>query len=88
MTGFYAKFHQTAERFGGRTAIEVQRRGGLETWTYGRLRDKAEELASLLSRQGVGQGDRGMQVATVGARHGTQHDVAGFFEKRCVDCGV
>ncbi len=58
MTGFYARFQQAAERFGERTAIEVQRREGLESWTYGRLRAKAEELAYLLSRQSVGFADR------------------------------
>ena len=58
MDGFYDRFSRMAERFGERTAVEVQRRDGLEIWTYGRLRDRTEELAGLLSSRGIQPGDR------------------------------
>jgi long-chain acyl-CoA synthetase len=67
VTGFYARFQQAAERFGERTAIEVQGRDGLDTWSYARLRARAEHFASLLSARGVGRGDRCALLAEDGA---------------------
>jgi long-chain acyl-CoA synthetase len=57
-TGLYERFSRSASRFSGRTAIEVQRRDSLETWTYERLRSRAETVAALLAAEGVGSGDR------------------------------
>ena len=57
-TGLYERFSRSASRFSGQTAIEVQRRDSLETWTYERLRVRAEWLAARLAAEGVGKGDR------------------------------
>lgn len=58
MTSFYARFHEAAERFHDRTAIEVQRRQGVERFTYARLRSMAGAAAAFLAAQGVRPGSR------------------------------
>jgi long-chain acyl-CoA synthetase len=57
-TGLYERFSRSASLFGGRTAVEVQRRDSLESWSYERLRSFAETMAARLAAEGVGPGDR------------------------------
>jgi len=54
---FYERFAATAERFGSRTAIELQHRDRVEVATYGELRNKAEAAAGYLASQYVRAGD-------------------------------
>lgn len=54
---FYEKFARAAERFSGRVAITFQRRGGLESITYGELRLKTEAAGTSLRSRGIGSGD-------------------------------
>jgi long-chain acyl-CoA synthetase len=56
--GLYERFARSASRFGERTAVEVQRRDSLESWTYEALRSRAEAMAASLAAEGVGAGDR------------------------------
>jgi len=58
MNNFYEHFAVVAGRHRERIAIEVQRRSGLETFTYGKLGERAERTAGWLARQGVKPGDR------------------------------
>jgi long-chain acyl-CoA synthetase len=66
--GLYGRFSRTASRLGERTAVEVLRRDGLESWTYERLRSRAETMAASLAARGVGPGDR----CALLAENGTQ----------------
>ena len=56
--GFYDRFSSVAARRGERVAVEVQSRDGLDSWSYARLSDRAETLASALWSTGVREGDR------------------------------
>jgi long-chain acyl-CoA synthetase len=58
MTGFYHRFSETVDRLPDRTAVEVQARDSLESFTYGQLRSMAENTSSFLASRGVGAGDR------------------------------
>ena len=58
MSGFYQRFASMAERFAERPAIQVQRRDGVDRFTYADLERLAATAAALLSRQGVGPRDR------------------------------
>jgi long-chain acyl-CoA synthetase len=58
MNNFWEVFAATAERHGARTAVEIQRREGLETFTYARLAALALDAAAALAARGVARGDR------------------------------
>ena len=58
MRNFYEQFAAAAARFPGRTAVEVVRRDGLESFTYAELHGTAERVAAWLADQGIRQGDR------------------------------
>jgi long-chain acyl-CoA synthetase len=51
-------FAGTVERFGGRTAVEIQRPDRVDAFTYRQLSDMAGAWASHLVTQGIGVGDR------------------------------
>ena len=55
---FYALFASAADRFGPRTAIDVQRRDGITSVSYDELRDFAERTSGWLRARGVAAGDR------------------------------
>ncbi len=52
MNNFYEQFAAAAERFATRTAIEVQRRDGIDRFTYAQLRSMAECTAEFLTAHG------------------------------------
>jgi long-chain acyl-CoA synthetase len=54
----WAVFAEAAGRFGGRTAVEIQRSGGGERFTYRQLFDMASAWAAWLTAEGVAPGDR------------------------------
>ncbi len=58
MQNFFEQFAWAADHHGARTAIEVQRRDGLDAFTYQRLREMAERTAAWLAVIGVGPGER------------------------------
>jgi long-chain acyl-CoA synthetase len=58
MQNFFEQFAWAAERHAGRTAIEVQHKDSLESFTYGRLREMAERTAAWLAVIGIGPGER------------------------------
>lgn len=58
MSNVWAVFEDVATRFGDRTAVEVQRRDGLERYSYRDLHTMALERAGWLATQGIGRGDR------------------------------
>ena len=58
MNNFWEVFAATVERHGARTAVEIQRRDGLETFTYARLAALALDAAAALAARGVAPGDR------------------------------
>jgi long-chain acyl-CoA synthetase len=51
-------FEATVERCGARVAVEVQRKDGLDRFTYRRLHALALDRAAWLASSGVGPGDR------------------------------
>jgi long-chain acyl-CoA synthetase len=55
---FYDQFAAAAQRHADRIAVEVQRQDGLESITYGRLREMAERTAAWLAVIGIAPGDR------------------------------
>lgn len=55
---FYDRFAATARRFANRVAVEVLRRAGLETITYGELERRAQAASRLLHSRGIQPGDR------------------------------
>lgn len=55
---FWQVFDQAASRFADLTAVEVQRKDGLEVVRYGELHAMAESIARWLRQQGIGPGDR------------------------------
>lgn len=58
VNNFWETFAATVERFGARTAVEIQRRGGLETFTYAQLHSLALGAAGVLAARGIVPGDR------------------------------
>jgi len=58
MQNFFEQFAWAAERHAGRTAIEVQRKDHLDSFTYARLREMAERTAAWLAVIGIGPGER------------------------------
>jgi long-chain acyl-CoA synthetase len=59
----FAVFESTVERFGDRVAVEVQRKDGLDRYTYSELHRLALDRADWLRRAGVHPGDRCAIVA-------------------------
>ena len=57
MRNFYERFAATAERYGARPAVQVQRREGLDSFTYAELRHRAEQAAGWLAARGLEPGD-------------------------------
>jgi len=58
MQNFFEQFVWAAERNAGRTAIEVQHKDHLDSFTYARLREMAERTAAWLAVIGIGPGER------------------------------
>lgn len=58
MSKVWEVFDEVATRFADRTAVELQRRDGLDRLSYGDLRQMALERAGWLASQGIGAGDR------------------------------
>lgn len=58
MNNFWETFAATVERHGTLTAVEIQSREGLETFTYAQLRSLALGAAGALAVRGVAPGDR------------------------------
>ena len=56
MQSFYQKFVQSAERWPGNVALEMQRQGSLERYTYAELRRMAESVGRWLQENGVARG--------------------------------
>jgi long-chain acyl-CoA synthetase len=54
---FYDRFAFSAEKFGDRVAIIVQRREGLESVSYSELRSRAEASAGFIASRKIGVGD-------------------------------
>ncbi len=55
---FYDRFAATAERFADRTAVELQRRDGIERATYGELQKRAELAFQFLASRDIQARDR------------------------------
>ena len=55
---FYDRFAATAERFADRTAVEIQRRDGVESATYGELQKQAEAAFQFIAARDIRVGDR------------------------------
>jgi long-chain acyl-CoA synthetase len=55
---FYERFAAAAERFADHIAVQMVRREGVATVTYGELQKKADATARFLSLQGIQAGDR------------------------------
>ncbi|MEO7134555.1 MAG: AMP-binding protein [Vicinamibacterales bacterium] len=51
-------FAETTARFGDKTAVEIQRSGGIERFTYRQLFDMASTWAAWLAAEGIVPGDR------------------------------
>ncbi|HXE74312.1 MAG TPA: AMP-binding protein [Candidatus Xenobia bacterium] len=68
MNNLFEHFATAAARFGGRVAVEVQRRDSLESVTYSELRRCAECVAGYLNGIGVGPGERCAILAENDAR--------------------
>ncbi len=58
MQNFFEQFAWAAERHAGRTAIEVQHKDHLDSFTYARLREMSERTAAWLAVIGIGPGER------------------------------
>lgn len=72
MPSFYQRFIETAGRFSGNVAVELQSASGSsrsgERYTYGELRESAERLGSWLQSSGIGSGSRCAILAANGPR--------------------
>jgi acyl-CoA synthetase (AMP-forming)/AMP-acid ligase II len=55
---FYERFAATAERFAGRTAVEMQRRDSVKSVTYGDLQKQAEAATKYLASRDIREGDK------------------------------
>lgn len=72
MPSFYQRFIETAGRFSGNVAVELQSasaasRAG-QSYTYGELREAAEKLGLWLQSSGIGSGSRCAILAANGPR--------------------
>ena len=63
MNNFYEQFADSARRFPGHIAIEVQRPQSLERYTYAELAALAESAARFLAGRGFARGDRAAILA-------------------------
>ncbi len=68
MSSFWGVFDDVATRFGDRTAVELQRREGVERYTYRDLHSMALERAAWLAGNRIGPGDRVAILADNDAR--------------------
>jgi long-chain acyl-CoA synthetase len=68
MTSVFHDFAEVADKFAARTAVEVCRRGGVETHTYAELRSLAELVSVLIQAAGVRAGERCAILADNDAR--------------------
>ena len=66
MATFYDLFHECAERWPDNIALEIQRRDGIESYTYAELRRMAESIGRWLTKQGL---ERGARVAIWADNH-------------------
>jgi long-chain acyl-CoA synthetase len=55
---FYERFEQSVAQWGQRTAVAIQRRDTVESYTYRELREMAERVAGHLEVRGVRPGER------------------------------
>ena len=58
MTTFYDRFIECAERWPENIALEIQRSGDIESYTYAQLRKMAESVGNWLQQQGLEPGSR------------------------------
>ena len=58
MANYYEQFARMAEQYPARVAVWVQRREGLDSFTFDEMRLLSESAASWLQRHGVSAGDR------------------------------
>jgi len=58
MNNFYERFAASAEQFGPRTAVQVQRREHVDSFTFGALNHMAAVVAGGLLARNIGPGDR------------------------------
>ena len=68
MNNFYETVAAAAAKFPARTAIEVQRRDAVESWSYADLTRASEAVAAYLAAQGIRPGDRCAILADNDAR--------------------
>jgi len=66
MATFYHRFVECAERWPRLVALEIQRRGGTESYTYSETREKAECVGRWLVEHGLSPGSR---VAILAENH-------------------
>src|ERR687892_2226423 len=58
MSNFYERFAAAASRFPNRVAVEVQRRDGLDSFTYDRLSQNVGHIAAWLTQRGIQPDER------------------------------
>ncbi|HZI55874.1 MAG TPA: AMP-binding protein, partial [Verrucomicrobiae bacterium] len=58
MSTFYDRFRESAERWPGNVAVEIQRRDHVESYTYADLRRMAESIGGWLTQQALEPGAR------------------------------
>ena len=63
MATFYDRFVECAERWPANVAVEIQREGGVESYTYRQLRQMAESISSWIRGSGLERGARAAIVA-------------------------
>src|SRR5689334_13074169 len=69
MANFYNRFLQTADRWPGHVAVEMQRQSGdLERHTYAELRRMTESVGEWLNHVGIERGSRCAILAANGPR--------------------
>lgn len=72
MPSFYQRFVETADRFSGNVAVELQSANAApdagQSYTYGELREVAEKLGFWLQSSGIGSGSRCAILAVNGPR--------------------
>jgi long-chain acyl-CoA synthetase len=66
MPTFYDRFCECAERWPTNTALEIQRRDQVESYTYTQVRRMAESVGRWLTEQSV---ERGAHVAILADNH-------------------
>jgi len=66
MPTFYDRFRECAERWPGNVALEIQRRDGVESYTYAEVRQIAESIGRWLSE---GAAETGARIAILADNH-------------------